>query len=373
MKPTTIQKNYFRNWFGCYRYTYNFCVNLFNKGTVKTKLRKTLTELFKLEIQKFKWLTIVPYEITDSAILDFIKAVKSNFVKKKKFKMQFKSKKATSSSLPIRVRDIIGTKKNRDFILFPKKCNSFKKIITCEPIIFKDSMTRLIFKRNTRSYYFTVTENKIVPKRELKTIVALDPGIRIFQTIYSLDGTVHFCGVEFRKKINKIYSRIDSIKSDYTVYKKRSLHRKKLKLYEKIKNLISDLHYRTIKTLEEFDVILLPEFGTQKMLQSLPSKRNKELSSLSHYLFKQRLSSSVLKKNQKLFIVSEAYSTVSCSNCDSKGICRDNLFICKKCDFKDHRDINPCKNILKWYLPKLHTLKPVTNSSNLKDTLNLKD
>ncbi len=80
-------------------------------------------KLIELEKEIKPWLKLVPYDITDSGIIDFLEALKTNKASResnpgKKFTMRFKTKKALSDSL--RVRDIIGSgKKKRDNTLFP--------------------------------------------------------------------------------------------------------------------------------------------------------------------------------------------------------------------------------------------------------------
>eukprot|EP00835_Amoeboradix_gromovi_P003387 NODE_221_length_13987_cov_0.244888.p10 type:complete len:100 gc:universal NODE_221_length_13987_cov_0.244888:11644-11943(+) len=95
------------------------------------------------------------------------------------------------------------------------------------------------------------------------------------------------------------------------------------------------------------------------MMKDLPRNQKRELQSLRHYTFKKRLSHKCKMYNQKLFIVNEAYSTIECFICNhqSKESVHSRRFKCISCGHEDHRDINPGKNMLKWYLPKLSTLK----------------
>jgi transposase len=396
MCPTAIQRNILRQFFGCHRFIYNQCVALYTKYPVFRKyhlLRSFLVFNYSYFAKtKYKWLQEYPTELKDAAYQDFKKAVDSNWAKKKinpnhQFIFKFKSLKAPSDSIQLKTRDVLSkdkiTKKEKG-VKLPKVIRPFAKmwgkepLKTKEPLSFLDNSTRLIYKSKLKCYYMTKTYDEPCENQTglniPMNIVALDPGICTFQTAVGLDGSVTFYGYEARKTLNKLHLRIDHIQKEITLLKTRGSKykskqrlqkiknriRKKAWIQKRIKDLVTTLHYETIKGLKKFPIILLPEFGTQEMLKQkqLGRHQKRELQTFSHYTFKQRLIHKCKKYGQRLFIIDESYSTKTCFKCDHiNEKVKGRWFKCTKCNHEDHRDINPGKNMLKWYLPKLSTLE----------------
>eukprot|EP00835_Amoeboradix_gromovi_P002740 NODE_161_length_16629_cov_0.427344.p7 type:complete len:220 gc:universal NODE_161_length_16629_cov_0.427344:6669-6010(-) len=207
-------------------------------------------------------------------------------------------------------------------------------------------------------YTSQAMENIIRPFRGMSPAkaVALDPGVCTFQAAYGIDGSVALYGYEARKQLNSLHLRIDGINRDIANIKKRAKYtsrcklqkiknrrRKKAWLYQRIQDLTTTMHYEVIKSLRKFPAILLPEFGTQEMMKKLCKNQKRELQSLPHYTFKQRLAHKCKLHGQSLLIVNEAYSTITCFKCDhqSRANVNDRWFHCQQCVHQDHRDINP--------------------------------
>jgi len=131
-----------------------------------------------------------------------------------------------------------------------------------------------------------------------------------------------------------------------------------LKIRDKIKNIVKDLHFKLAKYLcSNYNHILLPEFKSQSMVKKkdrkIGSKTARAIMTWSHYTFQQRL----LNKAKefpwvKVFIVTEEFTSKTCGACgklnDKLGSKKD--FACSSCDFKANRDINGARNILLKFL-----------------------
>ena len=133
----------------------------------------------------------------------------------------------------------------------------------------------------------------------------------------------------------------------------------KAKLEYRIQCLVDTLHWETIKDLlKTSDIIMLPEFKIKNMTQGLKkSKQNRMLYCLKFYQFKSRLISKCFNHKKLLFIIDESFSTKTCSHCNFENKKqKDRKFLCSKCNFLDHRDVNATRNLLKWYINKSDNL-----------------
>jgi len=89
----------------------------------------------------------------------------------------------------------------------------------------------------------------------------------------------------------------------------------------KIRNLVDELHKKMVKWLcSNCRLILLPSFGTKRMVRTLSRKISGETARVvltwAHYRFRKRL----LFKSQeypwcKVIICSEAYTSIACGHC----------------------------------------------------------
>jgi putative transposase len=175
----------------------------------------------------------------------------------------------------------------------------------------------------------------------LDDIVALDPGVRTFQTLYS-ENTHGKMGDQFcETRLKTLNDRIDDLTSKISKAKGKTrynMRRRCNKLRTKVTNAVLDLHRKTASFLvKSYNVILIPSFETKKMA----SKKNRVLSKgtvrnmnqLSHYAFKQRLMQRSERCNRefdpsgrwdisKVLECSEAFTSKTCGQC---GAVKKNL------------------------------------------------
>jgi len=301
---TPEQKRIIKRFLGAHRFVFNACVDLEQycdpwgiHGLGLKDFRDLLISKDAPFLESFPWLKEIPYEVKDDAIRDFMKAqdaVRAKAMKDKKIPSHigFRSRKAKTQSMMLRVRDLNGKDGNRFLHPFPRYIKDGGFLWT-EAFQFEDAMTRLIYERGTGNYYLTVTstvDDESCETQAAPVVCALDPGVVIFQSSFNTNGKASFYGAEARKALDYWYKRISSIESSISEKNTKAKRRKRALMYKKISNLIDIMHYETIKALcDENDVILLPEFATQSMLKNLRSAQRREMLTYKHYTFKQRL------------------------------------------------------------------------------------
>jgi transposase len=417
--PDNRQKNIMMEWMHTRRYLYNKAIEMTRKGANTKQLINTLTTKrtddsdferctilkedgevcnrkyrawrgcsipghskiqYKIDpslpnIHVPSWVMNTPQTIRKGAIRDLDKARNECISRLKegtlhRFNLNFCSKKKCNTpsleicpdSTPIKIED-------GKLLFFPnykdRKSVKFGAIKLSKRQLHRDNQ-RLEFNNTCRlklhngAWYLMVPsllrEKKIVPT---KSVCALDPGVRTFQTLYSPEGIVKF--QQNMKHIDKLHSKIDELKSLRTKnmsHKIGTKYRREYKrIYRRLGWLIDELHYSTIHELKQYRHILLPRFDSQEMVQSrkLDKKTKRRMMALQHFRFKQRLEDMVnLHTDSKLYIVNETYTTKTCTQC---GVLNDvgsnSIYHCLDCGLQIERDINGARNILLKYLNQI--------------------
>ena len=213
----------------------------------------------------------------------------------------------------------------------------------------------LIHDRLTDCYYIHLPVKISIDDIVFDTqdTIALDPGVRTFQTGYSPNGSVIEIGNKDGDRILKLYQKADIIASNPT------LQKRKLRIYRKISNLVDDLHWKTIAYLvNNYNTILIPDFRVQQMLKQkgVISKETKRvMSAFSFYKFKQRLLWKAGMKGVKVHVVNEYFTSKTCSCCGyiKRNLKGEETFNCNQCNSVIGRDINGARNIFIKYIPSL--------------------
>ena len=209
---------------------------------------------------------------------------------------------------------------------------------------------RLFYKEGIDRFYIAIPEQAPSPKTPTREIIALDPGVRSFQTFY--DGeSVGEIGKDLYLKVRRLQHQTDKLQqklSSCTYYQKSKLRKAKSKLEERIKNIVGDCHKKACNFLSKYKVVLLPEFKVKKMIGGLPKKVRRSLLALAHFKFKLRLAQKASETGMRLIICNEAYTSKTCTNC---GVLNDKLggskvFNCGNCHLSIDRDINGARNIM---------------------------
>ena len=218
-------------------------------------------------------------------------------------------------------------------------------------------------------FYRPIKNNNTLQKRK---VVAIDPGIRTFCTVYSSKGDIteicnenqimykyHNKVLNLRKQLDRKEEIIKKISKTGKINKKKKkiirktynnklIYNKIKKINKKMRNKVDDLHWKSINTIEKLgEKILYPTFNVQQMLKqnNFPDSIKRVMSSLSFYKFKSRLKN---KLEDRVHIITEHKSTKTCCKCGNvdNTIKSNHVYNCKKCDNNISRDWNGAINIM---------------------------
>jgi putative transposase len=306
LEPTSEQKQIFKKWNDCSRYVYNqtidyihSCVN-FSPSWMEIK-----KDLLK---QLPKWCDDVPFQIKGQAVKEAHQAYW-----KAKAHPKFRSRKNPTQSCYIPKSAI------KEGGIYPRVSGNNLQYSESLPKVPLDG--RLIYQYNE---WFLCVPHKVethVAENQGR-VVALDPGVRTFQTFYSefLAGQI---GYDDFGRIQRLCHYLDDLISRTSKAKSRAKRRMKKaqgQMRKKIKNLIKEIHFKTARFLvDTFDVILLPTFETSHMAgkknrkRKLRSKTVRAMLTWSHYQFKVRLKNKALEFGKKVIDVCEAYTSKTVS------------------------------------------------------------
>ena len=136
-------------------------------------------------------------------------------------------------------------------------------------------------------------ENQVPTPSPLR-VAAIDPGVRTFATIYSAGGCdvadVTEFGVNDYGRMYNLCRRADKLQSrwsaaDCRAKKRRGLKKAAKRISSKVRNLVDDLHRKLAAFLvDAYDVILLPKFETQGMVQKAKRRINSKRTQQVHPL-----------------------------------------------------------------------------------------
>ena len=401
-QPEIIEKrNLLNKLFGTYRHIYNATVQLFNDKKVDVSqeydVRAKLTNVDGEMAQS--WYSELPTPSKQKAVTECFTQVKTNLSKGGDFKMKFKSKlHSPQQCLPYGNCKVLADERT---IILPYNLKGKTSPLNEIVLFMKNGVPDALKSRNDKN--FVREEVKVLMSRNGNLhvvipltlsqiqqagifstgvkIVALDPGVRTFQTFYTPSGQcgkIGTCsgddvnGSSGLEKIERLLKKIDKTistlsKPDVLKSKKRRrLKRLKYRKLDQVKNVRNDFHRKTcVWLLRNFDIVLLPEFKAKTMVTSLTSKTCRAMYTWSHYAFKQRLLEMSQKyTHKKVLIVNEAYTTRTCGNCfvvnDNVGVSK--VFECVNCGLEADRDIHAARNILLRYVPDLFVLPEALGS-----------
>lgn len=360
--PNKQQREKLRQWIGTARFLYNQTIDRFSNQEQIGGQFEMINELMGKNSEftkQHEWMLQTPSHVKSNGIRDAYKARKTCFGliksrKIKKFNLKFKRKK-NGGIISIPKSSIFKNKTIYPRLLkTPLKIsnqaklaqNLFKNGITSDCRIKLDSLNR---------YYLLIPYGIKIENQDLTGIVSLDPGVRTFQTYYSPNGCHGELGKGDIGRITRLCYYMDDLQSKFSnqTGKKKSRMKKAWKrMIQRVKNLVNEVHRRTSKFLtDKFSHILLPSFETSQMTKKLgrniTTKTARKMLSWCHYRFKERLVHTCERKGVKLSIVTEEYTSKTCTRC---GVLNQNLggkkmFECLKCGLKIDRDVNGARNV----------------------------
>ena len=321
IKPTKAQKVILDRWFGGSRFFYNRAVDAMNDGA-STNFKTVAPQLIA---DAPDWHVNIPRQIKVGAVMDACQAVRNAKVKGKqtgKFqKVKFRSRKQPRQTLYLRA----DTLKERGFYV---RLLGEMKMIEPLPALpqgqgddpideVKDSQ---LIMENGRYFLCVTYVEKRKPRDPSGRIVALDPGVRTFMTYFTEDG-FGWLGYQSINRIQRLCQHLDHLLHRASQEKRplrRTLRQSANKIRVKIRNLIDELHKKVAHFLViHYDTILFPTFESQEMCKrgkrNLRKKSVRQMLTLSHYGFKQRLKQKALEYGVQVIDVCEAYTSKTVS------------------------------------------------------------
>jgi transposase len=204
---------------------------------------------------------------------------------------------------------------------------------------------------------------KLKPEAE-RLVVALDPGVRAFQTFYSPDQDFgsYAAGARGFSRVYKEAEKCDRMVTELNTQmlsyrQRRDLTKSKYRSIERVRNLVNEVHKKVANDLcSNYDTILIPVFETQRMVRkpkndgekqrTISSKTARGLLGWKHFEFRNYLASKVIMAGKELMVVTEEYTTQCCGSCgalNKMGAAK--VYECGECGFVCGRDENAARNI----------------------------
>lgn len=353
--PNSEQKRTLSNWFGVRRWIYNKCLECIKNGTCKPALKELRENVInnKNFQKENSWMLNYEYDLRDEALRDFLKNIKSNFSKGRSFNMKFLNKK-TSQSLSVLSKK--WNKKNNFY------SSVFKPNIlhSAEPLPNALSYSSRLLCTPTKKYYLCLPQSLEKSENQARTFKAIfiDPGVKNFVTGYDPEGKIVVWGQKNIGKIARLlhYKRIvQSKEASVNAKKRKRLKLAELRINERIRNLVDDLHKKCAKWLcENYTHIYIPKLNFHKC-KGLRASCKSKLASLRHCAFVDRLINKCREfANRKVFVVGESYTSKTCGRCgwQNDTLKNKDVFTCDHCKLVIERDINASRNIMLRFLSK---------------------
>lgn len=321
-----------------------------------------------------EWIKAVPYDVRERGFNDAwlaYESVKHSNISGKPADLKFRKKNHLQS--------IVITEKNtRSDTFYPTIMGKIASITS----LSSAGDTRLT--HDSKGYYLNIIEKSskrllantlfgIIPLKNYATlptldtqashrtdsIIALDPGVRTFMTSYTPNSTSDFgngaCTRLYR--LRNLQARLRNKMKRVSSKKRRSIKKAYDRISLKVKHLVDELHWKSIKYITRYDNVILPEFNVSRMVRRVDSRGQrrkitkrtvKEMLLLKHYQFRQRLAEKIKASNcKRLWIVNEAYTSKTCGACGSihDKLGGNKTFKCPTCNISLGRDVNGARNI----------------------------
>ncbi len=227
---------------------------------------------------------------------------------------------------------------------------------------------RLLWDQGTDKWCFRLSapsaENQGASRNTLSDI-SLDPGVRTLLTGYSPEGTILEFGVETHHTLRRLLVAQDRLRSKLAHPRTRKQRHKRMywrcffRLSERIRNIVDDVHNKSIKHLvTHYSTVILGAFDVRSILKltgrnAMSSSNKRLLCTLRHYDLKTKLERKCAEHNVRYVLQPEQWTSKTCCNCG--WIHRDlrgrKLFMCQDCGLVIDRDVNGAINI---YLRACH-------------------
>lgn len=426
INPNSLMRVYLKQAFHVNRIIYNECVWLQKTNVIEINQKNlrfiidSNSPYWLLQYEnpadglRFKeYLEQVPYDVRDEAIKDFIKAYEINMQKHKdgklpQFFMHYRRKcEMNQETIVLRKRSFKffedSVQKDGTVIkevkmkCYPKNWKNGTISFFQEKVTKLPDQVKISMSKGGKFYLILSEEQRPQIKVAKNNAVALDPGVRIFQTTYDTKGESYLIGKDgadkldslagiarrMRAGIKRYYNKNGKkrFKKIETRKEQKSLNRAADRIERKIKNMVTDLQRKTVKFLcEKYDTVIIPEFKSQQMAKKARRKIGKttarKMLRWSHYKFRELLKEKGEMTGTKVIVGTEEFTSKTCGNCmyvnnQLKG---ERELTCKRCGIHMHRDINGARNILlhNWLRAKMSILSSIPSLNPVRFNRSIK-
>jgi putative transposase len=386
---STNQRVTLKRWMGAARWVYNQVVAWIREGKPMDKTgRQAMRDAFvkNTAFPAGHWMHDIPNDVRAGGYRDALDAYDTNMKKRKKdttftFEMSYRSKKATGESIYICSR-AYHAMDNQQAKLYPTFLTT---PITARPALppSVDKDCRLQRTVLGHFYFCVPTDVPLEPRAATSDnqarVIALDPGVRTFQTGYDPQGRLFEFGKGNIRRIERLCKHLDRLQATLAMPEMRAPRRYRLRraaaqLRQRIRDLVDDVHRKTAHFLAtSYDVVLLPVFESQRMVNKnqrvgLASKTARMMLTWAHYRFQQRLIQRGKRTGCEVRLVDEAFTSKTCGACGAlhPGLQGAKLFVCPSCQHTIDRDANGARNILLRNAASIHLdVRPRPSSGSL--------
>lgn len=326
-KPTAPQKAILKNWFGAARFFYNQAKHRDEtlqkafqppEGEPQAKFRSenwmgSAKELLQTAPE---WAKSVPYQVKKLAVNEFHTALSTNKKRTrqtgKPFEMKWKNKHEKKQCFDV-VSSAISSRGIYHTML--------GDLYFCEKLPEGQIRDSKFVLENGRYFLCLVYKTTVCRvENQARRVVALDPGVRTFLTGFA-EGEAFKLGEQATARISKLCVHLDALMSKIKKASARRRYRLKKaadRMRWKIRDIVDELHWKSIRFLiDNYDLILLPSFETSQMSKKwkrkLSSKSVRNMLTLKHFTFKQRLRNKCLTEGVAFMEVNEAYTSKTAS------------------------------------------------------------
>jgi transposase len=311
-------------------------------------------------LQLHEWEINTPKEVRAGAVNDVCKAYKTGFTNLragniKFFKLGYRKHIHVTKSVLI-PKNYIGVKSGSLRLaprFFKDQCEFKigKKTLKRHEQLVVEHDSRIIKKKN--EYWIMIPV--AVPSKPKTTPVnycGIDPGSRTFMTSFGNNGLKEYLhNTDLLNKLNAKIKVLKSLRTRPKMQHQRNGCRKRAvnKIETRKSNIVDECQWKTIRdVLMCNDVVFYGDIKSHDIVKRCTNRTlNTSLNDLKLYKFKERLLYKASLTNKRVFVINEAYTTQTCSDCGHmyKPGC-SKVYNCSSCSHTMDRDVNAAKNIL---------------------------
>ena len=395
MSPNARQKKMLDHFWNGYRYLYNQTVyefeqmfkdpvfingdkeskNAYKNGVKHKIVHETIYGVANPFYTQHPWLKKVYKSVRSEAFRNAASAYKSAFTNLRNanilyFKMGYKKKR--DFKWTIKFESSCAFKDDRGLVIFQE---SVGRVATFEDVPFAKEAkalknpkfgTRFVpdggcqISKNALGEYFLhvpMDYKKVPDVFDERPGVAMDPGVRKFQTTYDTDGNSYMFGnKEDNDKQWKIIQRMDDINGLLGGKKRgnKRLLREKVRILIDNKHRRDDIHHKVSSFISKnYSCVLIGNLDTKELVKKTPgysslrTKTKREMLGEAHGLFRNRLEEKCEAQRTVYMTVHEHYTSRCCGVCGC--LCPKSSLetkVCVNCHTVVDRDISGARNIL---------------------------